>query len=179
MLQYSHHDDPQLRGQAALLACSILSSVARGYDLVSVKIQLLIEIVDTTLKDRETAACRLAINGLHSFLPTAVECRLCVEIVPLLQSLLTLSENPYWLVKVDLLECFASFSWIALWFGLKQQDKFDVTKFQVAFLSESSLNCLFSFNPHNPIFFICRKSDFCDDRRRRPSSSECNRLLSY
>lgn len=137
VLQYNHHEDPQLRGQVALLACMILSSVASGF-IVNMETKILVQIVDKTLKDKETAACRLAVHGLQNCIPIAVESPFCVEVVPLFRSLLALSENPYWLVKVDLLEFFASFSWIALEFGLKNQSEFNLPIFQEAFLRESS-----------------------------------------
>lgn len=133
-LQYSSHDDPQLRGQASLLACMMLTSVIGGYKLTSVDIKGLVQIIDQTLKDKEAAACRLAIHGLQRFLPLALESPFCIETVPLLRSLLGLAENSYWLVRVDLLEIFASFSWTALEYGVYQQNQFDLPKFQEAFL---------------------------------------------
>lgn len=112
----------------------VLNSVISGYNLTSVEVKSLVEIIDQTLKDKETAACRLALHGLELLLPTAFESSFCDETVPLLRSLLTLAENPYWLVRVDLLEVFRSFSWTALEFGICQQNAFDLPKFQEAFL---------------------------------------------
>jgi hypothetical protein len=137
VLQYSTHDDPQLRGQVALLACMVLSNVIGGFDLTSVEKRTLVRIIDETLIDKETAASRLALQGLQHFLPMALEGPFCVETVPLLRSLLKLAENPYWLVRVDLLEVFGSFSWTALEFGLQNQTNFKLPKFQECFLSKS------------------------------------------
>ncbi|EFX77022.1 hypothetical protein DAPPUDRAFT_106588 [Daphnia pulex] len=134
--QYSTHDDPQLRGQVALLACMVLSNVIGGFDLTSVETRTLVRIIDETLIDKETAASRLALQGLQHFLPMALEGPFCVETVPLLRSLLKLSENPYWLVRVDLLEVFGSFSWTALEFGLQNQTNFKLPMFQECFLNK-------------------------------------------
>ncbi|XP_046649350.1 huntingtin-like isoform X2 [Daphnia pulicaria] len=136
VLQYSTHDDPQLRGQVALLACMVLSNVIGGFDLTSVEKRTLVRIIDETLIDKETAASRLALQGLQHFLPMALEGPFCVETVPLLRSLLKLAENPYWLVRVDLLEVFGSFSWTALEFGLQNQTNFKLPKFQECFLNK-------------------------------------------
>lgn len=111
----------------------ILISRINGHNLTNVEATDLIRIVDETLKDKETAACRLALQGLHQFLPLAVESPYCVELVTLLRSLLTLSENPYWLVRVDLLEVFSSFSWTALAFGIRNQTNFSLPKYQESF----------------------------------------------
>jgi hypothetical protein len=64
----------------------------------------------------------------------ALEGPFCMETVPLLRSLLKIAKNPYWLVRVDLLEVFGSFSWIALEFGLQNQTDFQLPKFQESFL---------------------------------------------
>ncbi len=134
VLQYSTHDDPQLRGQVSLLACMVLSNVIGGFNLTSVEPKTLVRIIDETLSDKETAASRLALQGLQHFLPMALEGPFCMETVPLLRSLLKIAKNPYWLVRVDLLEVFGSFSWIALEFGLQNQTDFQLPKFQESFL---------------------------------------------
>lgn len=144
VLQYSAHDDPQLRGQVSLLACMALRSVLDGCKLTRVETKILVQIIEKTLKDKETSACRLALQGMQHFLPMALEGPFCIEIIPLLQSLLTLSENPYWLVRVDLLEVFGSLSWTALEFGLySHQTCFNLPKFQEAFLRKHSVFALF------------------------------------
>lgn len=140
VVQYSSHDDPQLRGQVSLLACMVLSSVIGGCNLTSIEAKTLVRIVEETLKDRETSACRLALQGLQHFLSLALESPFCIETIPLLHSLLSLSENPYWLVRVDLLEVFGSFSWAALDFGLHTHEtSFNLPKFQEAFLRKHLL----------------------------------------
>lgn len=112
----------------------VLSNLIGGFDLTSVESKTLVRIIDETLSDKETAASRLALQGLQHFLPMALEGPFCVETIPLLRSLLKLSENPYWLVRVDLLEVFSSFSWTALEFGLQNQTNFKLPKFQDSFL---------------------------------------------
>ncbi|XP_057364436.1 huntingtin-like isoform X1 [Daphnia carinata] len=134
VLQYRTHEDPQLRGQVSLLACMVLSSVISGFNLTGIESKTLVRIIDETLKDREAAASRLALQGLQHFLPMALEGSFCVETTPLLRSLLKLAENPYWLVRVDLLEVFTSFSWAALEFGIQNKTSFSLPMFQEAFL---------------------------------------------
>ncbi|KAK4002443.1 hypothetical protein OUZ56_004272 [Daphnia magna] len=134
VLQYCTHEDPQLRGQVSLLACMVLSSVISGFNLTGIESKTLVRIIDETLKDREAAASRLALQGLQHFLPMALEGSFCIETTPLLRSLLKLAENPYWLVRVDLLEVFTSFSWAALEFGIKNKTSFSLPMFQEAFL---------------------------------------------
>ena len=130
VLLYNHHDDPQLRGQAALFACGILKSVASGYEITGKSVEELICLIEERLKDKEVAACRLALQGLQQLLPTVVETPFCPKFIPLLQSLLSVSENPYWLVKVDLLEVLASIPWDALQFGTSNVPFFNFNMFQ-------------------------------------------------
>ena len=114
MLGYSTHEDPQLRGQAALLACSILTHMAEGQTIRTVEHRQLVDIVHQILKDKESSACRLAVQGLEHCLPRTLETKLSSEVMPLLNCLVTIAANPYWLVKVDLLELLGSLSWITL-----------------------------------------------------------------
>lgn len=148
VLRYSSHDDPQLRGQAALLACAVLSSVFAGYTVTVVDVKELMHIVDDTLKDRETSACRLALQGVQPLLPMALEGSFCVQTISLLESMLTLSANPYWLVKVDLLEAFTSIPWVALEFGMqKRSNHINLPSFLRTFFGKICcqyiFNCLF------------------------------------
>lgn len=130
VLLYNHHDDPQLRGQVALFACGILKSVVSGYQFTVKSVEELICIIEERIKDKEVAACRLALQGLQHLLPTALESPFCPKFIPLLQSLLSISENPYWLVKVDLLEVIGSIPWEALQFGTSNVSFFNFNMFQ-------------------------------------------------
>lgn len=126
----------------------VLSSVISGFNLTGIESKTLVRIIDETLKDREAAASRLALQGLQHFLPMALEGSFCIETTPLLRSLLKLAENPYWLVRVDLLEVFTSFSWAALEFGIKNKTSFSLPMFQEAFLRKT----FFFFTFRNIIF---------------------------
>lgn len=121
----------------SLLACMMLSGVISGFQLTGVEAKTLVRIIDETLNDREAAASRLALQGLQYFLPMALEGTFCIETIPLLRSLLQLAENPYWLVRVDLLEVLSSFSWAALEFGVQNKTDFSLPMFQEAFLRKS------------------------------------------
>lgn len=106
-LLYSSDSDPQLRGQASLLASAVAQSVIGGFTVTTVDMMHVLKIINATLKDKETAACRLALQGVQQLLPIAIESSFCMDVIPLLHSLLSLSSNPYWLVKADLLEVFS------------------------------------------------------------------------
>lgn len=124
MLGYSTHEDPQLRGQAALLACSILTHKIEGQTIWTVEHSQLVAIVHQTLKDKESSACRLAVQGLQHCLPRALETQLNSEVMPLLNCLVAVASNPYWLVKVDLLDLLGSLPWITLEFNLAPPDSY-------------------------------------------------------
>ena len=140
VLDYGGHGDPQLRGQAALLACSILRCQAKEFAVSSVSPQRLVAQLNDTLDDKETAACRLAVQGLQQCLPHVLESRLCLELAGSLNRLLTLAANSYWLVRVDLLETLATLSWISLQHATTTVDAaFNATMFQNAVIGKNRL----------------------------------------
>ena len=125
VLLYNKHDDPQLRGQAAIFACGVLNTIIGGYGIAGKSVEELVHIIEERIEDKEVAACRLSLQGIQQLLPTALESPFCSKFVPVLQSLLTISENPYWLVKVDLLDVFSSIPWEALEFGIGTSNETD------------------------------------------------------
>ena len=135
VLEYAKHGDPQLRGQAALLASSMLKCLANGYNISTVEDAKLFNIINDTLADKETTASRLALQSLELCLPYVLESELCSKIVPSLNSLVMLSANPYWLIKVDLLDILGSISWISLEFGLCRSE-LSVSMLQKALFSK-------------------------------------------
>ena len=139
VLGYSTHEDPQLRGQSALLACSILTHKAEGQKIWTVEHSQLVAIIHQILKDKESSACRLAVQGLQHCLPRALETKLSSEVIPLLNCLVTVASNPYWLVKVDLLDLFGSLPWITLEFTLGPSGShMNFPMFQKTFLGNTS-----------------------------------------
>lgn len=130
VLLYNNHDDPQLRGQAALFACGVLSTIISGFGIAGKSVEELVTIIEERIKDKEVAACRLSLQGIQQLLPIALESPFGSKFIPVLQSLLTISENPYWLVKVDLLEVFSSIPWEALEFGVSNETGFNYNMFQ-------------------------------------------------
>lgn len=96
----------------------------------------LLEIVESILKDRETAACRLALQGLQQLLPVALETPHFSAVVPLLLALIDLSSNSYWLVRVDVFEVFSSIPWSALKYAFSDSDSFNAYMFEKEFISE-------------------------------------------
>lgn len=136
MLAYKNHQDPQLRGQAALIACSILKYKAIGFHVSTVEAESLIAIVNGIVADKETAtASRLAVQGLQQCLSHVLESSLCSQMATSLNNLLRTFSNPYWLVRVDLLEVIASLSWISLEFGMRNT-QFSVVLFQKDFFGK-------------------------------------------
>lgn len=135
MLLYKTHDDPQIRGQICLMACAILQSAFSGFEICSDGVTTLLQIVEAVLKDRETAACRLALQGLRQLLPVALESPYSSAAVPLLLSLIDLSDNSYWLVKVDLIEVFSLLPWSALKYAFNESTSFNAHMFERDFIS--------------------------------------------
>ena len=144
VLEYSRHDDPQLRGQAALLACSILKSHAIGRRISKVSAEKLLSIIIKTLEDKEAAACRCAIQGIEFCMTYVLESRLCYLMADPLNALLSLASNSYWLVRVELLDALKTLSWISLQHGM-QGIHFHVPVFQKAVVGKCKLNYSFEF----------------------------------
>ena len=136
VLGYSCHQDPQLRGQAALIACSILKLKAIGFHVSTVETERLLAIINGIVVDKETAtASRLAVQGLRQCLSHVLESPLCSKMATSLNNLLRTFSNPYWLVKVDLLDIIASLSWISLEYGMRNS-QFSIVLFQKDFFGK-------------------------------------------
>lgn len=114
---YSSHSDPQLKGNVAQLIGSLLESVLflcddkvmesyieKMYGPGQPSIRELCNHLIKIVKDDSAVAAKLAINSIRKFLPTMLNMPLMWESVQILMSLLQVADNPYWLVKVELLE---------------------------------------------------------------------------
>ena len=144
-----------------------------------IETEALLDIVNDALKDKETSACRLALQGLQPLLPLALESSFCVEVIPLLDSLLALSANPYWLVKVDLLEAFSCLPWVALEFdvnsNLTRQTNLLPAGFQRTFMGKCTPDCVDQQFASQKLFYRCCHPHI--DWRRGSSSSKCGCAL--
>ncbi|XP_056004424.1 huntingtin-like isoform X2 [Ostrea edulis] len=126
VLLYASHFDPQLKGTATLIIGNLIKSCLTqgGGNFIrwmeefvsgsSVTIEYLVEIILHIMEDESSVAVRLALLGIKKCLipllmgthsPTGLEAVL---------KLLSIQNNPYWLVKVEILEVFSSLNFNVL-----------------------------------------------------------------
>ncbi|XP_064630020.1 huntingtin-like [Lineus longissimus] len=119
ILLYTNHSDPQLKGTAGLLLGNLISSSlieAKGnYDnwVESLgittkngiqKMEYLVNQLMSVIEDDSSVATRLAIIALQSCLRRLLHSCHCDLGLKMILALFKLKENPYWLVKVELLD---------------------------------------------------------------------------
>nr|XP_022340193.1 huntingtin-like isoform X2 [Crassostrea virginica] len=126
VLLYASHIDPQLKGTATLIIGNLIkSALSRGRGDFSkwveeftcessVTIEHLKEIILNIVEDESSVAVRLALLGVRkclSLLLLGTHSPIGVEAV---LKLLSIQNNPYWLVKVELLDLFSSLNFNVL-----------------------------------------------------------------
>ncbi|XP_052100645.1 huntingtin-like [Mytilus californianus] len=118
---YASHLDPQLKGNVTLLIGNFVRSALKaakgnfnkwtvilGYDVKALTISTLLETILGVLDDSSSVAVRLALSALqlciHDLL-LSVDSNIGLQA---LLKLLEIRENPYWLVKVEILDLIGS-----------------------------------------------------------------------
>ncbi|XP_074640755.1 huntingtin-like [Tubulanus polymorphus] len=118
LLLYANHCDPQLKGLTALLLGNLIHAVmleSQGnYDIwlksvnqvttSSLTIHHIVNQLMSVIRDDSSVATRLGMTALHTCLPSILHSNHCEFGLSMVLSLLALKDNPYWLVKVELLE---------------------------------------------------------------------------
>ncbi|KAK3095770.1 hypothetical protein FSP39_018831 [Pinctada imbricata] len=124
VLQYACHMDPLLKGNTTILIGNLINTVLRkekgdftkwlqkyltgGDDL---HINHLMDIVTTITEDESSVAVRLALTAMQTCLNTLLQSLHSPLGLQSLMKLLCVHSNPYWLVKVELLEIFGSINY--------------------------------------------------------------------
>ncbi|CAG2061280.1 unnamed protein product, partial [Timema podura] len=110
-LLYSQHSDPQLRALVSTLISSVLKSalIQSGRDLSHwlgdtslVLPGQFLELLLKGLKDESSVCCGQTLAAVGACLPDLLECVDSRQWLPILETLLDMVANPYWLVKVKL-----------------------------------------------------------------------------
>ncbi|XP_046383294.1 huntingtin isoform X2 [Ischnura elegans] len=121
VLLFAMHTDPQLRG----LTCSLIGNliwaalVESGGDFQAfsngaVSLDKLISLLVQGLEDESSLCCRQTLGALQMCLGPLLESQGSPSARPLLTALLPLHKNPYWLVKVKLLEVVSELPMVSL-----------------------------------------------------------------
>ncbi|KAK3589444.1 hypothetical protein CHS0354_020780 [Potamilus streckersoni] len=118
ILLYATHPDPQLKGNTSVVIGSLVSTVLtesrenfsawvrlnRAKDGESLTIDKLIEVLLCITEDQSSVAARLALTALRACLPQLLYSVHSEVGLRALLRLISVTNNPYWLVKVELLE---------------------------------------------------------------------------
>ncbi|KAK7793413.1 hypothetical protein R5R35_014313 [Gryllus longicercus] len=138
VLLYAKHSDPQLRGITSLLVGNLLQSVliqsgghfsrwkSRQIEASSITLQTLIGVLLKGLGDPSSVCSRHTLGALALCLPELLESVDSVAVECIIQVLPNLANNPYWLVKVKLIEVLSELPYLAIYRltkGSEFQDK--------------------------------------------------------
>ncbi|KAL3864910.1 hypothetical protein ACJMK2_006556 [Sinanodonta woodiana] len=118
ILLYATHPDPQLKGNTSVIIGSLVSTVLtesrenfstwvrlnRAKDGESLTIDKLIEVLLCITEDQSSVAARLALTALRACLPQLLYSVHSEVGLRALLRLINVTNNPYWLVRVELLE---------------------------------------------------------------------------
>ncbi|XP_017781525.1 PREDICTED: huntingtin [Nicrophorus vespilloides] len=126
VLIFANHGDPQLRGQVRILISNFIRAVlvlSNGDyqcwidDICSLdcfKLSNLMEMLLKGLKDESSTCSRQSLVCLNNFLRLLLDSELCVEAWPILNYLPILAQDPYWLVKVKLVEVISELEYVTI-----------------------------------------------------------------
>ncbi|KAK4875471.1 hypothetical protein RN001_011893 [Aquatica leii] len=129
ILQYKDHNDPQLRGAVRIIIGNFLKSVIlKSYDkyekwiaensLVDdnevFEINNVIQILVKGLEDESSNCLRQSLQSLSICLKCVLESENSLTVKPILGVLPRIAQNPYWLVKVSLLELVSEIHYITV-----------------------------------------------------------------
>ncbi|CAG9829715.1 unnamed protein product [Diabrotica balteata] len=154
ILLLRNHIDPQLRGAIRNLLGNYLKVVSHlcegGYeDWIgdnyigdqdnSVQICDIVNIFIQGLNDESSNCIRQTLVTLQNNLKYLIESHQSNAVIPLLNTLPALSENPYWLVKVSLCELVSKIDYINIYYVTENNDFQDKVLYNVLFnlLSDS------------------------------------------
>ncbi|KAF5303786.1 hypothetical protein FQR65_LT08121 [Abscondita terminalis] len=129
ILQYKDHSDPQLRGAVRIIIGNFLKSVIlKSFDKYDEWIALnsaiddnklfemsnMVEILLKGLEDESSNCLRQTLQSLSICLKCILESENSLILKPILQFLPQISLNPYWLIKVSLLELVSDINYVTV-----------------------------------------------------------------
>uniref|UniRef100_A0AAR5QD03 Huntingtin n=1 Tax=Dendroctonus ponderosae TaxID=77166 RepID=A0AAR5QD03_DENPD len=176
---FSTHPDPQIRGLIRMLISdimfTILSKSKLDYGLwlqnlpkrrldallpssdTMLKLNNFIEIWLQGLQDQNSTCLRQTLLCLKPVLKLLAESSSCKDILPILNELPLLANNPYWLVKVALCELVSTLSYLTI---------YHITG-----------NCIFQQKVlHNILFYLLKDSD---QRIRNAASKAIQEIIKH
>ncbi|CAH1404496.1 unnamed protein product [Nezara viridula] len=122
---FAEDSDQQLRGHCRLLIAHLIQSLfnqalfethfEEKLDKV-VSIEKLMDIMLNGIQDESSVCVRHSLMALLLCLPVIMESSYYALVTPILNKLLAVTQNPYWLVKVHLIELFCSLPYQCVYF---------------------------------------------------------------
>lgn len=130
LLLFAKHTDPQLRA----ICCTLLAGLVRSVLVQSggnwqswqrkadakvsacLALPRLMQFLIQGLEDESSTTCRQTLVALAQCLPELLRSRDCHEVQLILNTLSNLAKNPYWLVKVKLLELVCELPYVVIHF---------------------------------------------------------------
>ncbi|XP_073969271.1 huntingtin isoform X3 [Rhodnius prolixus] len=124
VLCYTAHSDPQLRGLMKILIGNLINSMynqgimSENVWLKSKNLSLakLLDILIQGLEDDSSVSIRHSLSALTTCLTNIMESADFLLTVPILEKLISLVNNPYWLVKVKLVELLSNIPYQTIYF---------------------------------------------------------------
>ncbi|XP_057330586.1 huntingtin [Microplitis mediator] len=129
VLLYAEHCDPQLRGNVSMIVAYLLNTVyikyrvsynefrtriSQGQETEFHKLEYLIGIFAKALDDESAITCRQALVALNICLSSLLESPDSIQGITLIYRLLPLSDNLYFLVKMNLVQVLSELPYITI-----------------------------------------------------------------
>ncbi|KAG8226325.1 hypothetical protein J437_LFUL009902, partial [Ladona fulva] len=121
VLLFATHSDPQLRGLTCMLVGSLIwaALIETGGDFQAfakdtISIDQLVSLLVQGLEDESPLCCRQTLGTLQLCLGPLLESQESPSAKVILNALLPLNKNPYWLVKVKLLDVVSELPMVSL-----------------------------------------------------------------
>ncbi|XP_033756060.1 huntingtin-like [Pecten maximus] len=121
VLLYANHPDPQLKGNTTQIAANLITAAlkeSRGNfikwlsdspgKVTDLSVQSLVDIILDIVEDSSSVAIRLAIISLQTCISPLLQSIHSELALLVLLKLMEVRDNPYWLVKTELLELLSS-----------------------------------------------------------------------
>ncbi|CAG7730919.1 unnamed protein product [Allacma fusca] len=116
ILLFMKHSDPLLRGSCYILIGNLINSIlsAQLEDSKELKVQVgdLIPYLDEGLRDASNIGVKCAISAINTcMIPLLRTENFLSSVTDIIQSLLIVASNSYWLVKVDIVDLLSTIEW--------------------------------------------------------------------
>ncbi|XP_056637539.1 huntingtin [Diorhabda sublineata] len=149
VMMFKDHPDPQIRGAVVNMLGKYLEVVnnlcdgeyddwieknGENNEADLFKMQSIVNIFVKGLNDESSICIKQTLVTLQNSLKYLIESTRNSEVIPLLDCLPTLAENPYWLVKVSLCELVTKISYIDIYYVMESNDVQEKVLHNILFL---------------------------------------------